>query len=265
MENYKYDKIGIGYNSTRKADPYLMKVLLNLLAPQKEETYLDIGCGTGNYTIPLANRGFNFMGIDPSQKMLMEAKLIKSDVNWRVGCAEAIPAEDSSFDGIIGTLTIHHWTDLKKSFSEINRVLCNNGRLILFTSTPSQMKNYWLNNYFPNIMNNSISQMPSIKEIQESLKGTDLKIINTTKYFIKDDLEDCFLYVGKNNPEIYFYEPIRRGISSFCTLSNQNEIKTGLTNLKKDLLSGHFERVKKQFQSDLGDYLFIKIIKKKYI
>lgn len=262
MGKYKYDKIGVGYNATRKADPYLMEMLLNFLAPKKDRLYLDIGCGTGNYTIPLAKRGFNFVGVDPSQKMLMEAKSIKSNVNWRQGAAEAIPAEDGSFDGIIGTLTIHHWTNLKKSFAEINRVLRKNGRLILFTSTPDQMKSYWLNNYFPNMMNNSISQMPSITEIQESFKGTNLQIKETVKYFIKEDLKDCFLYVGKNNPEIYFDKTIRKGISSFSTLSNLNEINSGLINLKQDLLSGHFERIKKQYLSDLGDYLFININKK---
>ncbi|GGE34785.1 hypothetical protein [Sphingobacterium cellulitidis] len=112
------------------------------------------------------------------------------------------------------------------------------------------------------MMNNSISQMPSITEIQESFKGTNLQIKETVKYFIKEDLKDCFLYVGKNNPEIYFDKTIRNGISSFSTLSNLNEINSGLINLKQDLLSGHFERIKKQYLSDLGDYLFININKK---
>gem|GEM_PF-3158257 len=30
----------------------------------------------------------------------------------------------------------------------------------------------------------------------------------------------------------------------------------------QDLVSGHFERIKKQYLSDLGDYLFININKK---
>ncbi len=42
------------------------------------------------------------------------------------------------------------------------------------------------------MMNNSISQMPSITEIKESLKGTNYQIKETIKYFFKEDLKDCY-------------------------------------------------------------------------
>jgi hypothetical protein len=45
----------------------------------------------------------------------------------------------------IGSLTIHHWTDLKSGFSKLNKVLKPNGRIVIFTSTPKQMIGYWLN------------------------------------------------------------------------------------------------------------------------
>ncbi|MBL4656629.1 MAG: class I SAM-dependent methyltransferase, partial [Flavobacteriales bacterium] len=46
----KYDVIGIDYNLTRKADPYLVSRFLALLNPNPKGQYLDIGCGTGNST-----------------------------------------------------------------------------------------------------------------------------------------------------------------------------------------------------------------------
>ena len=61
-----YDAIGTGYNSTRQADPYLTSRLLYFLKPQPGKLYLDIGCGTGNYTIALSNQGLNFTGVEPS-------------------------------------------------------------------------------------------------------------------------------------------------------------------------------------------------------
>ena len=73
-----YNKIGVGYNHTRQADPFIADRLLDLLSPEAGETYLDIGCGTGNYTVRLAEKGYQFYGIDPSDKMLGEAKS-KSD------------------------------------------------------------------------------------------------------------------------------------------------------------------------------------------
>lgn len=258
----KYDKIGTGYNSTRQADPYLTARFLFLLRPQNDKLYLDIGCGTGNYTCTLAEKGVKFIGVEPSEKMLNEAKTRNQKVNWLKGTAEQIPAGDKVFDGIIATLTIHHWTNIKKAFIEISRVLSDNGRLVLFTSTPEQMKGYWLNHYFPKMLRSSIAQMPSLDSIKEATEEATLKISGIEKYFVKDDLQDCFLYVGKNRPECYFDEQIRHGISSFSSLANMEEIKQGLTNLRNDLENGAFEKIKNKYKNDLGDYLFITIDKK---
>lgn len=255
----KYDTIGTGYNSTRKVDPYILEKLHYHLQPKTDKQYLDIGCGTGNYTIAFANKGFEFIGVEPSEKMLNEAKLRNQNIHWLKGTAEKIPIDEKIFDGIISTLTIHHWTDLKKAFIEINRVLSNNGRFVLFTSTPEQMKGYWLNYYFPKMLHSSIAQMPSLLDIQEALKQTDLEIIDIEKYFIKDNLQDCFLYIGKNNPSLYFNEAIRNGISSFSTLANIHEVEQGLSKLRNDIDNNTFEKIKVQYLNELGDYLFITI------
>ena len=78
---------------------------------------------------------------------------------------------------------------------------------------------------------------------------------------IKDDLEDKFLYIGKNNPKIYFDSTIRNGISSFADLANKEEIEKGLNSLKNDLITGDSYNVKSNFKDNKGDYLFIKIKK----
>ncbi len=73
MNETKYDQIGDGYNNTRMADGYLTERLAAFLQPQTDKAYLDIGCGTGNYTAALAGKGINITGVDPSEKMLEEA------------------------------------------------------------------------------------------------------------------------------------------------------------------------------------------------
>lgn len=261
MQEIKYDIIGTGYNSTRQADPYLTERLLHHLQPHNNKLYLDIGCGTGNYTLALARNGFNFVGVEPSEKMLNEAKRQSRSITWLKGTAEQIPAEDKAFDGIIATLTIHHWTDLKKAFTEVDRVLSDNGRIVLFTSTPEQMKGYWLNHYFPKMIHASIVQMPSLSDIQAAIAQTELEITHIEKYFVKDDLQDCFLYVGKNNPDRYFDETIRRGISSFSSLANMEEVQQGLSKLRSDIVSRAFDKMKDQYANDLGDYVFITIVR----
>ena len=259
MENDKvlYDAIGSGYNNTRQADPYITERLFQLLLPKTTGTYLDIGCGTGNYTIALADKGLSFYGVEPSEKMLDIAKSRSTYVNWLLGKSENINVEDEFFDGAIATLTIHHWTDIKKAFAEIYRVLQKNAKLILFTALPEQMKGYWLNHYFPKMLNDSIVQMPSFDRIEEAATSAGFKIIGTEKYSIDDDLKDLFLCAGKNKPELYLDAEIRKGISSFAALANADEVKQGLSLLKSDMEQGKFEDVKAKFNNDKGDYLFI--------
>jgi len=40
----------------------------------KPRTILDLGCGTGNHSVPLARRGYRVSGIDRSASMIAQAK-----------------------------------------------------------------------------------------------------------------------------------------------------------------------------------------------
>ncbi|MEM9053437.1 MAG: methyltransferase domain-containing protein [Bacteroidota bacterium] len=253
----KYDTIGLNYNSTRRADPYLTKKLLEHLNPKEGDTILDIGCGTGNYTNELEKRGLKVFGIDPSERMLKVARQRNENVEWKLGSAEDIPLPDQSVDGIVGFLTLHHWTDLKSAFCELNRVLKPNGNLVFFTSTPQQMEGYWVNHYFPKMMEASTAQMPSLEVVEKAMNENGIVITKAENYFIQSDLQDKFLSCGKQNPEMYFDEDIRKGISSFAALANCEEVEKGLSRLREDITSGKFAEVAGRYENDLGEYLFL--------
>lgn len=253
----KYDDIGINYNETRSADPYIANQLLKRLQPKTNGLYLDIGCGTGNYTDAFYNKGFKFIGVDPSERMLQKGKLKNPNIRWILGHAENIPLHNEYVDGIIGSLTLHHWNDLDKSFLELNRVLKPSGRVVFFTSTPKQMKGYWLNHYFPKMLEDSMQQMPSLGTLEKAMTLAGFSEIKTKAYFIKPDLKDLFLYCGKQHPKHYLKPEIRRGISSFSSLANKKEVKKGLISLETDIESNIISEIITSYENDLGDYLFI--------
>ena len=254
----RYDKIGIGYDDTRKADKYLAQRMFYFLNSKKENgLYLDVGCGTGNYTTALNNMGLNFIGIDPSVEMLNKAKEKNSSIVWKKGTAENIDLNAAMVDGVLVSLTIHHWKDLDKGFKEISRVLKKDGKIVLFTTLPDQTMAYWLHHYFPKTIENSIKDLPTFEQIKLAFKNANLEIINRELYFVKPDLEDRFLYCGKHDPEKYFREEIRNGISSFSFFAHQSEIKKGLQQMREDIDSGKISKIIKDHENDLGDYLFI--------
>jgi ubiquinone/menaquinone biosynthesis C-methylase UbiE len=69
-----YDRIGEGYDTTRKADKGIVEKIRTHLDPYPGDPYLDVACGSGNYTVALADQGCSFHGIDVSEKMLCMAR-----------------------------------------------------------------------------------------------------------------------------------------------------------------------------------------------
>ncbi len=196
-------------------------------------------------------------GVEPSAQMLNEARNKSNQVQWLSGTAESIPIASDSLDGAIATLTIHHWHDLERAFQELGRVVKAGGDLVFFTAAPEQMAGYWLNHYFPEMLAKSIRQMPKLPELATKLAKAGFAICQTEPYSIRDDLKDFFLYAGKNKPELYLHDEMRKGISAFATLANQAEVNAGLAALRSDYERGKWQAIQHQYANQDGDYLFL--------
>jgi ubiquinone/menaquinone biosynthesis C-methylase UbiE len=256
-----YNITATTYKSTRRADPYLVHLIRKMLIHRNGSTYLDIGCGTGNYTIALSNDEIQFIGVDPSMVMLQIAKQKNSNIIWTLGTAEQIPYKDHMFSGALAFLTLHHWSNLEQGFLEMYRTLRPKSHLVVFTATAEQMKNYWLIHYFPEMMNNSIKQMPPLNVIMEAALYAGFRLSSSLEYFIKTDLQDLFLYSGKHNPQMYLNSKVRNNISSFASLSSELEITQGLFKLSEDINKDNFRHVQNSFNEHIGDYILLQFFK----
>ena len=252
-----YDSIGRGYDRRRQADPEIAATLARLLQPRSTGHYLDLACGTGNYTSLLADRGLRFTGIDPSMEMLRAARGKARSVAWVAGRAEHLPFADGTFDGAICTLAIHHFGDLSAALMEARRVLRRAGRLAIFTGEAGQMRHYWLNAYFPEAMARSIADMPDRRCIAAGLAAAGFSDTDMHPYFVTQALRDLFLYSGKHRPAFYLDSVIREGISTFSKHAPAAELAAVLLRLEEDIRSGHIDAVIREHASDGGDYLFV--------
>src|SRR5579859_5094306 len=140
--NALYDTIGKEYDGTRTADPRITRRLYGLLNPTTAGKYLDVACGTGNYTISLSHLGVSISGIDQSELMISMAKKKAPAIGWKVGDAENLPFPSRSFQGAICTLATHHFRSVQKAFTEAFGVI-SGGRFVVFTAYPEQMMGYW--------------------------------------------------------------------------------------------------------------------------
>lgn len=256
-----YDKIGNGYDTTRKADPFILSQFDSLLNIESHKKYLDVACGTGNYTSEIAKYGGSWNAFDQSEVMLSEAVKKSHKVQWSKFDVENTDFESNVFDGAMCSLAIHHFPNMSNAFREISRLIKAKGKMVLFTATPEQMNSYWLNEYFPDMMKKSCDQMPSLETINSAVESHGLVIENTIPFFIEPELQDFFLYSGKQRPEIYLAQSVRDGISSFRSLCAHEELVRGLSKLQSDIESGVIDEVIKKYENNIGDYLFVVLSK----
>ncbi len=252
-----YNQIGVGYDLSRQADPQLLDIMARLLMLREGGAYVDIGCGTGNYTVELSRLGGKWSAFDQSELMIAEAKLKSSGVGWDVCDVERTIYKQNSFHAALCSLAIHHFQNLESAFSEVDRILYPSGRFVIFTSTPEQMQGYWLNHYFPQMLARSMAQMPSKSKIEQALVQAKLELVGYETYGVSKELKDLFLYSGKFKPEIYLSASVRAGVSSFRNFCSDEELIEGLQRLSMDIYSGTIHKLIQQYENNIGDYVFV--------
>jgi SAM-dependent methyltransferase len=248
-----YDRIGIAYDATRRADPYLLSRLIYHLGPRSGARYLDVGCGTGNYTIALKGAGVAMCGVDISATMLCQARDKSGDTTWLNGDVLALPFRDESFAGATMTFVHHHVDNPVAGFREIRRVLVPGASLVLLNGTLRQFQHYWLIEYFPLAMEQAFAPYARL-ETDRALAAADFSIKISEPYQVADDLKDWFLYCGKHKPEMYLDARVRAGISAFACARDQHEIARGVERLAEDIRTGRITTVMRQYAWEGGDY-----------
>jgi SAM-dependent methyltransferase len=138
-----YDsKWGINYGEVGQA-PVTSKLRKALgHEPGRYERALEIGAGTGYFTLNLLRAGVvgEAVATDISPGMLARLERSAAEMGLRVesaACEAAeLPFQDGSFDLVFGHAILHHLPDLAAAFREFRRVL-RPGGVVAFCGEPS--------------------------------------------------------------------------------------------------------------------------------
>lgn len=169
------------------------RCVFDLFKAKKGMKVLDVGCGTGNFSIKLAKMGCEVVGIDVSEEMLKvaEAKAREEGLNIKFYKMDAhqMEFEDNTFDGVLSVTAFEFLKEPEKAIEEIFRVLKPNGQLLIGTINK----------------NSKWGEMYLSKEFQENtvFKYADLKTIEDMKSYKKEylvDIKEC-LFVPPNAEE----------------------------------------------------------------
>jgi len=110
-----------------KGDNFLFNKTLTYLKPGFNEKILEIGCGRGFFVKKIEKFTKFAVGID------VNPEAIKNSVSSKIKLADATNTNfpSASFDKIYSLHTIEHVPNLKKLFSEIDRILKPGGKVLL--------------------------------------------------------------------------------------------------------------------------------------
>ncbi len=108
---------------------------------------LDIGCGGGILSEPLARLGAAVTGIDPVAQSIEVAKAHAQtqglEISYRAVTAEDLASEGATFDVVIASEVVEHVADLS-TFLKTCRTLCKDKGLFFVSTLNRTMKSYAL-------------------------------------------------------------------------------------------------------------------------
>ncbi len=89
---------------------------------------LDLGCGSGPYSVWFAERGAQVVGLDLSQTMISLARQRARErgvnADFRVGdVRDPLPFGDAEFDLVFSTTSLHYVEDLEATMREVARIV----------------------------------------------------------------------------------------------------------------------------------------------
>lgn len=145
-----------------------------------ERDVLDLGCGVGNNTLYLLEKGYAVVSCDYSSVAL---KKLKQDIvgarTELVDISQPLPYEDGKFDLVVADLSLHYFSDdtTKSIMKEIKRILTDGGVLLARVNSVEDV-NYGAN------------QGVKIEDNYYEVNGYN------KRFFTKEDAKKYFSIVG---------------------------------------------------------------------
>jgi len=147
---YQHDKRGFFGRKSWYRYVYMSRfyTIIDFIKQNANEnsTIIDVGCAQGNFTLTLAEIGYNIYGIDLRLSFIAYAKLKmsttkeKSFTEWIVADAKKLPFQGNSTDCILLLEILEHTTTPEKMVEEAYRILKRGGYLIVSTVNQKRIR-----------------------------------------------------------------------------------------------------------------------------
>ncbi len=164
-----------------------------IFTKRNSKIILDLGCGTGRDSLHLAGGGATVIGLDAARSGLLLAQKRAMTSPFRLSWAESdcrvLPFANAQFDAVYCFGLLHEFvgetavTDVRKTMSEIYRVLKGGGTAVIAVSAGDPQKG-----------------LPHVQNFSEAMFDTATSAFHCIKKMVYDDL-GC---TGRTDYRVWF-------------------------------------------------------------
>lgn len=152
-----------------------------LFKPEKGMRVLDIGCGTGNFSIKLAEKGCKVIGVDISQEMLKiareKAKKKNLDIEFYNMDVYNLDFQDQTFDAVFSMAAFEFIKEPLKALDEIFRVTKDDSQVLIGTiNKDSKWGELYLSEEF---QKNTVFKYADFKSLDELRSIKSEKVVDS--------------------------------------------------------------------------------------
>jgi SAM-dependent methyltransferase len=226
--DFDYEAHGRGYAVRRQPDPRIAALIHAALGDAR--TVLNVGAGAGSYE----PEDRHVVAVEPSAQM--RAQRPPQLAPAIDAAAERLPFDDDSFDAAMASITIHQWSDLDAGLRELRRV--TRGPIAILTFDGDALRDFWINDYVPEVVETERSRFPTISHVVDVLGGPERVEVRAVP--IPFDCSDGFGEAYYGRPEAFLQEDVRAAQSGWV-LTDQAAVGRGVRQLAADLESGAWD------------------------
>ena len=220
MRKADYNKIASFYDKGRSLSRQNIEQWLGIIArlsgAQEGACFLDLGCGTGRFSLPVAlNLGYRVTGADSSPEMLDKAreKDIDGRITWDVQDAQSLNYVDESFDVVFMSHLLHHVDSPARVIRECHRVLSPGGAILVRYGAIEQVRHDVEHTFYPEVLAIDEARPISMDMVETWLHETGFSDVVSEEVIqrsfenagahLQADLEKCTSVLTMISPQAY--------------------------------------------------------------
>ncbi|MFI5663212.1 class I SAM-dependent methyltransferase [Streptomyces sp. NPDC051684] len=221
-----YGAIGSGHVSYRRPDVRIAHTIAQALGDTRN--VLNVGAGTGSYE----SAAHTVTAVEPS--LAMRAQRPAELATAVDAVAEHLPFADGQFDASMALFSVHQWSDAEAGLREMRRV--TSGPVVLLTCDPLRVRDFWLYDYAPDVLDTEARRYPRLGALTEALGGT----VSIEPVPIPLDCTDGFNEAYYGRPELLLDPAARQACSAWSFIDDRARQDFD-TSLRRALGSGAWD------------------------